>query len=152
MTPFRQKVITGYFRSPSRINGTILSWLWGFVTDKYAKTNRLVREYQDLCGCRSWWQFGKLEVSYRRIDLFEQLFDNLVFKAENTEEYLSLGSEFVALRIAAELLVSLRCKLRVFVITIDGPADVFCEKNPWWRMWHYYSQWWKRGTIQYVIT
>ena len=32
----------------------------------------------DLCGCRSCWYFGKLEVS---IDLFEELSDDLVFEA-----------------------------------------------------------------------
>ena len=33
------------------------------------------------------------------------------------------------LRIAIELMVSLRCKMRVFGILIDGPADVFCENQ-----------------------
>ena len=51
----------------------------------------------------------------------------MVSKAENTVEYLVFGSEFVALRIATELLVSLRYKLRMFGIPIDGPADVFCD-------------------------
>ena len=33
----------------------------------------------------------------------------------------------MALRIDTDLLVSLRYKLRMFGIPIDGPADVFCE-------------------------
>ena len=48
-------------------------------------------------------------------------------KRQDTVEYLSFGSEFVALIIATELLVLLRYKLSMFGIPIDGPADVFCE-------------------------
>ena len=39
----------------------------------------------------------------------------------------TFGSEFVALRIAKDLIVALRCKLRMFGVPIDGPADVFCD-------------------------
>ena len=48
---------------------------------------------------------------------------------QNTVESLSFGSEFEALRIATELLDSLRYKLRMFGIPIDGPADLFCENQ-----------------------
>ena len=41
-------------------------------------------------------------------------------------EYSSFGSEFLALIIATELLVSLRYKLSMFGILIDAPAEVFC--------------------------
>ena len=50
-------------------------------------------------------------------------------KRQNTVESSSFGSEFVALRIATELLVSLRYKLRMFGIPIDGSADVFCDNQ-----------------------
>ena len=50
-------------------------------------------------------------------------------KRQNTVEYSSFGSEFVALRISTELLVSLNYKLRMFGILIDGPEDVFCENQ-----------------------
>mmetsp|Transcript_15996 Transcript_15996/g.23839 ORF Transcript_15996/g.23839 Transcript_15996/m.23839 type:complete len:1130 (+) Transcript_15996:7540-10929(+) len=50
-------------------------------------------------------------------------------KRQNTVESSSFGSEFVALRIATELLVSLRYKLRMFGIPIDGAADVFCDNQ-----------------------
>ena len=35
----------------------------------------------------------------------------------------------MALRIDTDLLVSLRYKLRMFGIPIDGPADVFCDNR-----------------------
>ena len=35
----------------------------------------------------------------------------------------------MALRTAIELLVSLRYKLRMFGISIDGPTDVFCDNT-----------------------
>ena len=44
-------------------------------------------------------------------------------------DYSCFGSEFVALRIAKELLVSLRYKLRMFGIPIDVFAAVFCENQ-----------------------
>jgi hypothetical protein len=50
-------------------------------------------------------------------------------KRQNTVETSSFGSEFVALRIATELIESLRYKLRMFGIPIDGPADVFCDNE-----------------------
>ena len=39
------------------------------------------------------------------------------------------GSEFVALRVCKELIVALRYKLRMFGVTLDGPADVFCDNR-----------------------
>ena len=50
-------------------------------------------------------------------------------KQQNMVEYSSFGYEFVALIIATELLVSLRYKLRMFGIPIDGPAYVFCDNH-----------------------
>ena len=48
-------------------------------------------------------------------------------KQQNKVEPSSFGSKFVALIIAKELLVSLRYKLRMFDMTIDGPADFFIQ-------------------------
>ena len=39
------------------------------------------------------------------------------------------GSEFIALRIATDMIESLRYKLRMFGVPIDGPADVFCDNK-----------------------
>jgi len=39
------------------------------------------------------------------------------------------GSEFVALRIATELIEALRYKLRMFSIPIDRPKDDFCNNQ-----------------------
>jgi hypothetical protein len=57
-------------------------------------------------------------------------------KRQNTVESSSFGSEFVALRIAKELLVALRIKLRSFGVPIVGPHDddngpalVHCDNN-----------------------
>ena len=50
-------------------------------------------------------------------------------KRQNTVESSTFGSEFVALRIASELIVSLRYKLRMFGIPVEGPANVFCDNE-----------------------
>ena len=50
-------------------------------------------------------------------------------KRQNTVECSTFGSEFVAMRIAKDLAIALRYKLRMFGIPIDGPADVFCDNK-----------------------
>ena len=57
-------------------------------------------------------------------------------KRQNTVESSSFGSEFVALRIAKELIVALRFKLRSFGVPIEGPHEdmngpalVHCDNN-----------------------
>ena len=50
-------------------------------------------------------------------------------KRQNTVESATFGSEFVALRVCKELIVALRYKLRMFGITVDGPANVFCDNQ-----------------------
>ena len=50
-------------------------------------------------------------------------------KRQNTVESSTFGSEFVALRVASELIISLRYKLRMFGIPVDGPANVFCDNE-----------------------
>jgi hypothetical protein len=50
-------------------------------------------------------------------------------KRQNTVESSSFGSEFVAARIARDLIVSLRIKLRMFGCPINGPANVFCDNQ-----------------------
>lgn len=50
-------------------------------------------------------------------------------KAQKTVETSTFGSEFTALRIADELLESLRYKLRMFGIPLDGPANTFCDNT-----------------------
>jgi hypothetical protein len=50
-------------------------------------------------------------------------------KRQNTVETSTFGSEFVAMKIAVELIEGLRYKLRMFGIPIEGPADVFCDNE-----------------------
>ena len=50
-------------------------------------------------------------------------------KRQNTVESSTFGSEFVALRIATEMIISLRYKLRMFGIALTGPANVFCNNE-----------------------
>jgi hypothetical protein len=50
-------------------------------------------------------------------------------KRQNTVETSTFGSEFVAMRIAVELIESLRYKLRMFGIPIDGPTNVYCDNE-----------------------
>ena len=41
----------------------------------------------------------------------------------------TFGSEFVAMRIAVELIESLRYKLRMFGIPLEGAANIFCDNQ-----------------------
>jgi hypothetical protein len=50
-------------------------------------------------------------------------------KAQNTVETSSFGSEFTAMRIAVELLISLRYKLRMFGVPLEGPVNTFCDDS-----------------------
>jgi hypothetical protein len=50
-------------------------------------------------------------------------------KRQNTVESSSFGSEFVALRVATEMIESLRYKLRMFGVPIIGPAVVYCDNK-----------------------
>ena len=47
-------------------------------------------------------------------------------KRQNTVESSTFGAEFVALRIATEMINLFRYKIRVFEIPLDCPANVFC--------------------------
>ena len=48
-------------------------------------------------------------------------------KRQNTVESSTFGSELVAMRICRDLIVSLRYKLRMFGLNLQGPAYTFCD-------------------------
>jgi hypothetical protein len=50
-------------------------------------------------------------------------------KAQTTVETSTLGSEFIAMKIAVELLEALRYRLRMFSIQIDGASNVFYDNK-----------------------
>ena len=50
-------------------------------------------------------------------------------KRQNTVECSSFGSEFVALRIAVEMVEGLRYKLRMFGVPLDGASNIFCDNK-----------------------
>ncbi len=50
-------------------------------------------------------------------------------KRQNTVETSTFGSEFIAARIAVELIESLRYKLRMFGVPLTGSANMFCDNN-----------------------
>ena len=50
-------------------------------------------------------------------------------KKQNTVESSSFGSKFVALRVARDMIVALRYKLRMFGIPVRGPASVLCDNQ-----------------------
>jgi hypothetical protein len=50
-------------------------------------------------------------------------------KRTNTVESSTFGSEIVALRNAVDLIESLRYKLRMFGVPIEGPTNVFCDNE-----------------------
>ena len=50
-------------------------------------------------------------------------------KRQNTVESSTFGSEFVAMRIAIEMIEGLRYKLRMMGVKIQGACNVFCDSN-----------------------
>jgi hypothetical protein len=50
-------------------------------------------------------------------------------KLQNTIESSTVGSEFVALKIAVELNEALRYKIRMMGIPIEGPKNAFCDNQ-----------------------
>ena len=50
-------------------------------------------------------------------------------KRQNTVESASFGSEFIALKVATEMIQGLRYKLRMFGVPISGLTDVFCDNK-----------------------
>lgn len=50
-------------------------------------------------------------------------------RRQNTVETSTFGSEFVALRTARDLIISMRYKLRMFGVPVEGPAIVFCDNQ-----------------------
>ncbi len=50
-------------------------------------------------------------------------------KKQNTVESATFGAEMVAMRVARDLTVALRIKLKMFGVPIDGPADFFCDND-----------------------
>lgn len=50
-------------------------------------------------------------------------------KRQNTVESSTFSSEFVALKTACELTISMRYKLRMMGVPIEGPARIFCDNE-----------------------
>ncbi|MGH7955275.1 MAG: Ty1/Copia family ribonuclease HI, partial [Gloeomargaritales cyanobacterium] len=50
-------------------------------------------------------------------------------KKQNTVETSTFGSEFVAMKIATEMIQGLRYKLRMIGIPIEGSTNVFCDNE-----------------------
>ena len=55
-------------------------------------------------------------------------------KRQNTGEISTFGSEFVALRLSSELIISLRYKLRMFGIPVIGPSNVFYDNEVFYKI------------------
>ena len=50
-------------------------------------------------------------------------------KNQNTVESSNFGSKLVAIRIARDVIVALRYKLRIFGVPLDGPSGVMCDES-----------------------
>ena len=50
-------------------------------------------------------------------------------KRQNTVETSTFGSEFIAAKIAVEMIEGLRYKLRMMGIEVDGPTNLFCDNE-----------------------
>lgn len=50
-------------------------------------------------------------------------------KRQNTIESSTFGSEFVAMKIATEMVEGLRYRLRMMGVPIDGPVNTLCDND-----------------------
>ena len=50
-------------------------------------------------------------------------------KRQPTVEASTFGAEFCAMKTAIEMIETLRYKLRMFGVSIDGPANIFCDNE-----------------------
>ena len=50
-------------------------------------------------------------------------------KRQATVESSTFGAEFCAMRVAADMIESLRYKLRMFGVPIDGPTNIYCDNE-----------------------
>ena len=50
-------------------------------------------------------------------------------RRQKTVETSTFGSEFVALRTAPDIIISMRFKLQMFGVPLEGPAQVFCDNQ-----------------------
>ena len=78
---------------------------------------------------RSCWKRCHKEISHRDPRLREPCSNPLDLQEINCVESSTFGSEFVALRTAAELIKGIRYKLKMFGVPIDGPARVMCDNQ-----------------------
>ena len=53
----------------------------------------------------------------------------LYSKRQNTVETSMFGSEYIAMKTAVEQIESLRYKLRMFSVPLEGPTNVFCDNE-----------------------
>eukprot|EP00978_Attheya_sp_CCMP212_P027634 scaffold93029_cov53-Attheya_sp.AAC.6 len=80
-------------------------------------------------GCGSCRQLGDPEVTYWNSNILKSCPSFLVSKRQNTVESSTFGSEFVTMKTAAEQIMAICYKLRMFGIPIDGPANVVCDNK-----------------------
>ena len=50
-------------------------------------------------------------------------------KRQNTVETSTFSSEFIAMKIAVEMIETLRNKLRWFGIPVEGPTNMYCDNE-----------------------
>ena len=70
-----------------------------------------------------------MALALRNIVVFNKALIKSFRKRQNTVESRIFGSKLVALRIAREIIVEIRIKLKMFGVPLDGPANVFCDNN-----------------------
>ena len=63
----------------------------------------------------------------------------------------TFGAEFVALRIAAEIICSFRYNMRMFGIPLDGPANGFCDNKAIYRNAAFVKSKLKKNLIRFIF-
>ena len=73
-------------------------------------------------------------------------------KKQNTVKSSTFDAEYFAMRTALEIIESLRYKLRMLAVPINGPANVYCDNKAVYKTLPSQNLYLKRSTILFHIT
>ena len=124
MKPFSFRWVTSRWKS--RCNVKALPWLNWWIASSYAWIFRKSNQHKLFCWFRSCRESGKKTISYWDCHLCKYGPNHLAIQ-ETKVESSSYGSEFIALRIACEMVDALRYKLRMLGVPLKGPARMMCD-------------------------
>ena len=114
--------------------GAIDAFTFPTIADKYVGTARSFQEHIIIkTGCYRLFQPSECNPYTSTPGTMQHVVCYLLYPSQMKDtlfdERPTFGSELVALRIARDLIVELRIKLKCFGVPLDGPTNVMCDNN-----------------------